>query len=267
MDTDQAFNLEGDLEPVLDRLPPRLRAIARLVPPGLTVADIGTDHGLLPAALVSGGHSPRAVATDFSPGPLSVARERFRAAGLDGRVETRIGDGLSPISAGEAGAIVIAGMGGVTIAGILDRGFEAARGAERLILQPMNASGRLRAWLLGHGFSLIDEDLVQDGSRLYVIIAAEPDHAPDSPPDRAPDHLPESPGGAAAGQDQFLIDLGPILFQKRHPLFPDLIREDLAGLRRIESRLRLARRPEAGKMRDIKERISRMEGLLACWPK
>lgn len=249
--------METDQTPSLDRLPERLRAIAGLVPDGLALADIGTDHGLLPVALVTVGRCPRAVATDLNSGPLAAAGWRVSRSGLDGRIETRIGDGLSPLKPGEVGVVVIAGMGGGTISGILERGIEVARGAARLILQPMNSAGRLRRWLRSGGFRLTDEDLVREGSRLYVIMAAEPVKTDEA--------LGEMPVLSEPGE--ILIDLGPILWEKKHPLFPELVREELAGLRTILTQIKSARRPERDKQINLEKRIARMEGLLACWPK
>ena len=49
-------------------LSPRLRMAASLVPPGARLADIGTDHGYLPAALILEGAIPSAIAADLRPG-------------------------------------------------------------------------------------------------------------------------------------------------------------------------------------------------------
>ena len=48
----------------------RLSAIAALVPAGVPMADIGTDHGLLPMYLVQSGRVPRAIGIDDKLEPL-----------------------------------------------------------------------------------------------------------------------------------------------------------------------------------------------------
>lgn len=51
-------------------LTPRLRALAALVPDGAVLADIGTDHAILPVSLLMAGRIPRAIASDIRSGPL-----------------------------------------------------------------------------------------------------------------------------------------------------------------------------------------------------
>ena len=92
-------------------LSPRLRMAASLVPPGARLADIGTDHGYLPAALILEGAIPSAIASDLRPGPLARARETAVRYGLEDRLSLRLCDGLSGIGPEEADALVIAGMG------------------------------------------------------------------------------------------------------------------------------------------------------------
>jgi tRNA (adenine22-N1)-methyltransferase len=153
-------------------LSPRLAAVASYVLLGKPMADIGTDHGYLPAHLVQAGHVPRAIAGDLMPGPLDAARATIREAGLLDQVELRLGSGLQVLRPGEVMTATICGMGGALIAEILDAGPLA--GIERLVLQPMGGEERLRAWLADNGWALIDEQLLAEGGRLYVVLVAEP---------------------------------------------------------------------------------------------
>ena len=151
----------------------RLSAVAALVRRGSTVADIGTDHAYLPVYLVQSGACPRAVAADLREGPLAAAREHVAAAGLSDVIDTRLGDGLSPLAPGEADDIVIAGMGGDTVADILAACDWVKDARYNLVLQPMTHPERLRAWLLQNGFVITAETPVWEGRRFYHVCAAQ----------------------------------------------------------------------------------------------
>ncbi len=148
----------------------RLRSIAEFVPRGSRVADIGTDHAQLAIELIKSGRASKVIAADKNEGPLDAARKNISDAGLDDRIETRLGDGLKILRADEVDVICIAGMGGALIAEILSAGVPLS--VERLILQPMNVGDRLRQWLELNGWLVIDEDLSEVGGIVYEIISA-----------------------------------------------------------------------------------------------
>ena len=81
----------------------------------ISVADVGTDHGFVPAALVERGIAKRALAMDVGRGPLLRAQEHVRKRGLEDRIELRLSDGLTLLSPGEADVVVLSGMGGELI--------------------------------------------------------------------------------------------------------------------------------------------------------
>lgn len=151
-------------------LTPRLRMVGELVPPGVRLADVGTDHAYLPAALILEGKIPWAVAADLRQGPLARARETVRQAGLTGRVAFRLCDGLTGVRPDEVDAVVIAGMGGETIAAILAAAPWVRERDVPLILQPMSSFPDLRGWLRDSGFRILEERLAQEGETLYTAL-------------------------------------------------------------------------------------------------
>ena len=152
-------------------LSPRLRMAASLVPPGARLADIGTDHGYLPAALILEGAIPSAIAADLRPGPLARARETAVRYGLEDRLSLRLCDGLSGIGPEEADAVVIAGMGGETIAAILEAAPWVRERNIPVIVQPMSSMPDLRAWLGRNGYCIETETLCREGETLYTALA------------------------------------------------------------------------------------------------
>lgn len=148
----------------------RLYLIAGKVPRCNIVGDVGTDHAYIPVYLIAKDVCEKVIATDIGAGPVRAAQKNIRAYNMEECIETRLGDGLEPIGEGECDAIIIAGMGGLLIKDILERQVEKAKKAPCLILQPMNAFDVLRQWLYENGFDIYDEELTDEGDKIYIVM-------------------------------------------------------------------------------------------------
>lgn len=151
-------------------LSPRLQTAARLVTPGGTLADIGTDHAYLPVRLLLDGAVEHAIAADLRPGPLARARETAVRYGVSERISFRLCDGLTGVGREEVDTVVIAGMGGETIAAILEAAPWTRKGT-KLLLQPMTSFPELRVWLQRNGYQIARETIAQEGERLYTVLS------------------------------------------------------------------------------------------------
>ena len=152
----------------------RIRVICSAVTPGETIADIGTDHAYVPLILYQKNISPDVIMCDISADSLSKARDSFESAGIDMSDSSfRVGDGLAVIDKGEVNALIIAGLGGVTIVDILSYDIDKLRSFKKLILQPRNNSGPLRKFLYEYGFDITRDMLVKEGKFSCEVIVAE----------------------------------------------------------------------------------------------
>ena len=176
----------------------RLEAVAKFVPKDARLGDIGTDHAYLPAILLKENKIKFAIATDVAEKPCLAAKKTLIMYGVKKNAEIRLGDGLQVLQKGECDCLVFAGMGGTTIMEILQKGNDVARSASRLIFQPMQAAYRLREYLCQNNFSIIFEDLVEDGKYLYEIIVATPQKC------------------KVYNKSEYII--GPLLLQEKHSL-------------------------------------------------
>ncbi len=149
----------------------RLKTIETLIPKGVRVADIGTDHGHLPISLIKKGKCERVIACDIREKPLDNARKNIEKTGTVG-IELRLGDGLSPVKPCEVDCIVIAGMGGEVISGILEAADWVKAPEYTLLLQPMTSADALRRWLSQNLFMIVSETAVEENGKLYSIIKA-----------------------------------------------------------------------------------------------
>ncbi len=155
-------------------MPKRLERIAALIPDGRGVADVGTDHGYVPVMLARRGYPGVIIATDINAGPLKSAVSSAEESCVSDRISFVLCDGLSKVTPSSVDTIVIAGMGGDTITGILDRDYWCAEPGYKLVLQPMSHQNVLRYWLINNEFKITHEELVRDGGAIYQIFCAEP---------------------------------------------------------------------------------------------
>lgn len=149
----------------------RLQLIADLIPHGSRLADIGTDHAYLPVWLVQQGRISFAAACDVNAGPLERARSTAQRFGCTGALSFRLGDGLACVSPDEVDTIVIAGMGGETIAAILTAAPWTNGTDHRLLLQPMTKAELLRPWLAAHGYAIREEHLLYENHTYFPVLS------------------------------------------------------------------------------------------------
>ncbi len=101
---------------------------------------------------------------------MGAARETAAAAGVEREIAFLPCDGLEAVSPDDADTVIIAGMGGETIAGILARSPWTRE--KHLILQPMTRAGMLRKWLYANGYIISRENLVRESGEIYEVITA-----------------------------------------------------------------------------------------------
>ena len=205
----------------------RLAAIASLAPASCRrLADIGTDHGYIPADLLLKGRLDKAIAADIGREPLERARRTAQRFGLEDRMDLRLGDGLSVLRPGEADVIVIAGMGGDTIVSILSAA-DWVRDGPLLLLQPMSKAETLRRFLPEGGFAVEAEILTAERGVIYPILSV-----------RGGEALPCTEAQAWGG---FRLE--------EDPLWGRYLEEHILRLRKAAAGLERARGPEAGERR------------------
>ncbi|NRD80784.1 tRNA (adenine-N(1))-methyltransferase [Bacillus sp. BRMEA1] len=156
-----------------DKLSARLEMVAKYVPKGASVADIGSDHAYLPCFLVKNFGIPFAVAGEVAEGPFQSAVRNVNAQGLSDVISVRTGDGLDVVGPDEVECITIAGMGGTLIASILEKGKDKLGSVKRLILQPNIHALSIRKWFLENNWELKAEEILEEDGKIYEILIGE----------------------------------------------------------------------------------------------
>ena len=148
-----------------------MQTISDMVIPGEAAADVGTDHGYIPAYLLTKEICPRVILTDIADGPLQRAEDLFERNDI--AAEFRLGAGIEVLDPGEVSTVIIAGMGGETIMDILGKDLKKSHSYKRLILQPRTFIGELRVWLSENGFRFTDYALCRERKLINEVMAVE----------------------------------------------------------------------------------------------
>lgn len=154
------------------KLGPRLGAVASFIPAGARIADVGTDHGMLPVWLLENGLVSHAIASDIREGPLQAARKTAARSETE-NIEFRLCAGLEGIRPEEADTVIIAGMSGETMEKIIGEADWDWSG-KRLILQPMTHQKEILEWLYRNGFHVDAEAFAEEHGTVYRIVSVLP---------------------------------------------------------------------------------------------
>jgi tRNA (adenine22-N1)-methyltransferase len=191
------------VEPVLSR---RLECVLGLLGPCQVLADVGTDHGLVPVAAVCRGLAARALAVDLREAPLAGALTLIEKSGVADRVIALRGDGLSGLEGRTVDAVVMAGMSGESMLRILERAPDVLARVTQLVLQPNQNAQLLRRWALQTGWHLRDESMLEERGQFFVTCRFAPGAGRD-PAYRLPGWTEEA-----------LCSVGPRLLARRDPV-------------------------------------------------
>lgn len=225
----------------------RLKAVAELVTPGMRLADVGTDHGYIPIYLTEAGVIPSAIAMDINKGPLERAKEHIREHGLEGKIQTRLSDGLKNLQMNEADCMIAAGMGGGLVIRILSEERDTAGSLRELILQPQSEIDSVRKYLTEEGYRIVAEDMVYEDGKYYPMMKAVPCMA----------------GAGEIPYSEEELEFGRVLLQQAHPVLGQFLEREMEIQNRILSALESQESVRAKKrMEEISYRIEWIRGIL-----
>lgn len=199
------------------QLSKRMQAIARMITPCETLADVGTDHGYIPIYAVQNQIVKKAIAMDINKGPMERAKSHIREYGLDAYIDTRLGDGVSQLLPGEADIVVIAGMGGGLMQKILEDGKAVFDTVSCVIVQPQSEIDKFRYYLASRGWNIEKEDMVYEDGKYYPMMCIRHGHM-DMP-------------------TQLEALYGIHLLKGRHPVLKDYLEKSMTNCQTILDRL------------------------------
>jgi len=222
----------------------RLLAASEMIIPYRAVADIGTDHGLLPCFLLEKGLAPLVIATEWGDGPYRRARERIGNSPCSAHIAVRQGYGLEPLAPGEVETVVIMGMGGDLLAEILSRDWSLSSSFKRFVLQPMSRPYVPRGLLAEKGWPLIDERVIKLKGRFFVLYSYQP-------------------GDRPYRLSPLELEVGPLLLQARDRIELEYLNYCRRKLQHLAQSLSLSKLADNQKRRSKYESMCRrLEGII-----
>lgn len=157
------------------KLSRRLTLCAKYTDGFLNLADIGTDHALLPIICVKNGYVLKAQAIDNKRGPFVIAYSNVKRYEKSEKITVKLSDGISEID-DDTDVVVIAGMGGDLISQILLK--DNRKQVKRFILQPNKKTEDIRRILKDINYKIVDELVFEDQKKIYDIIVIEKGYTP-----------------------------------------------------------------------------------------
>ncbi|RAP76934.1 tRNA (adenine(22)-N(1))-methyltransferase [Paenibacillus montanisoli] len=255
------------------KLSKRLQQIADFVSEGARVADIGSDHALLPVYLLQSGKCPAAIAGELNTGPFKAAKRQVAEAGLTKRIEVRQGDGLEVLVPGEADTVTVAGMGGSLMADILEAGRIAGKleGVRELVLQPNVGEEIVRKWLVKHGYVLQTEEILEEDGRIYEVLhALHKQHSPAAVTNEDvynPAILAAVPSMDEEAKLEWLYRMGPYLLRRPTEVLHSKWRLERTKLEWICKQVGQSDTAESrGKEAQLRSEMKGIEEVLSCLP-
>ncbi len=214
----------------------RLQAVAQMVDPCQTIADIGCDHAFLAIHLIEKGLCQKVYACDVADGPLKIAKNNVSAANLAEKIDCRLSNGFENIP-DDVDIAIIAGMGFHTAKMILEAAGQRLFKVQNIIVQINTDVELFRAWISEHRFSIIDETIVFD-RKYYTIIKFNTN--------------------SSRALNDMEIEFGPCLLAKKEPEFVAFTKNKLATFEMIAQRITNDQQKKA----QIAEKISQYSQVL-----
>ncbi len=152
----------------MPRLPNRLSHVLPWIDASMIIADIGSDHGRLPRAIIEQTKA-KVYASELTEARVTSLRHHLS----DTPIPIYQADGLQRLP-DDVNTVILTGMGGPLIRTILLDGQHVWPQLNTLILGPQSDLYALRLMLSNHTWKIEEEKLIQDGHHLYPFLRVKP---------------------------------------------------------------------------------------------
>lgn len=146
----------------------RLTEIFNALPTCRVFADVGCDHGYISLEMLKSNKAEKVIFSDISKKCLQKARELLCEYVIEGRAEGYVSNGFDSLPPFDLA--LIAGMGGEEIISIIEKAKDLP---QKLVLQPMKNSPKVREVLLEKGYKFIKDYTFKAENKFYDLMVLE----------------------------------------------------------------------------------------------
>lgn len=147
----------------------RLETIASYVDKGSFIADIGSDHCLLPIFLLSKGVIEEAQAVDNKPGPYERMTKAIENSGYKAQIHAFLSSGIENLDP-NADTLILAGMGGFLISDILKAYPGNLKNIKTIIVDAHTDISAVYETLSALSFKIVESCFLLDKGKPYDVM-------------------------------------------------------------------------------------------------
>lgn len=145
----------------------RLLTILKMINKTETIADIGTDHCIIPLSIIDNNLAKLVIATDINRSIIDKLSKKITGTKYDGKIDLRCGKGLETVKRDEANIIIITGMGCETILEILEDINNYV--FDYLLISPQTKLYDFRKYIINNKMNILDEKIIEENGKYYFI--------------------------------------------------------------------------------------------------
>ena len=153
----------------MKRLSNRLLKLAEFIVPGSFIADIGSDHCLLPIFLCEQNLIRGAFAVDNKEGPYNRMVKAIKDAGLENKISYSLSSGIEKLDP-RCDTVVLAGMGGRLISEILTSHKERLKNVNDIVIDAHTDLYIVYETLTSLGYKIENGFFLMDKGKPYDIM-------------------------------------------------------------------------------------------------
>lgn len=152
----------------------RLKHIIEMCNYSETIIDVGCDHGYISINLINENKCKQCYAVDINVKPLNNAIENIKLYNMEDKIKCILSNGFDFLNEIKKTSAIIAGMGGITSAKILEENRNKVSQMDYILIQPNSYAKDVRRYIVEEKLHIEKEDVIFCEGLYYEYILIFP---------------------------------------------------------------------------------------------